>query len=134
MEDKQIDQLINQALRIQQRVPADLALRIEQQLDAAYLAEKSKKRVYYRRLATFVSSVAAVLLVSFVLFRPMRPASVHTVVWEDTYDNPQDAELAVYEAQVLLRGHWQKGMYEVDKSHAAISKSEVLIKKIVRRQ
>ena len=131
MNDKQIDELINQVLRDDQALPEGLSERLEQQIDAWAAAEKKETmRSSFRRrsLYWFSGAAAAIVLLCVGLFnltdlnRGKQPLA-------DTYDNPQEAAIAARKALAFMSVNLNKGIEQMNDAQQEMNKVNRILNK-----
>lgn len=133
MNDKQIDELINQVLREDQALPEGLSQRLEQQIDSwAAAGKKETPRSSFRKRFLYrLSGVAAIALLCVGLFQLFgdnrQPA--------DTYTDPQEAAIVAQEALALVSRNLNKGIEQMNDAQAEINKvNHILNKHLKDRQ
>ncbi len=134
MNDDKVNQLIDEALHSDMQVPTDLAERLEQRIDEAYVAEQVMKRRTIRCWIYSVSAVAASLLLVLTISMPKKsiePAMVYAdcIEIQDTYTDPTEAALAASEALKLLANNLNKGVKQMERTAQAINSTEQLMTK-----
>jgi hypothetical protein len=128
MTDKQIDELIEAALRDEQRLPEGFSRRLEQRIDALTAQEKPVAK-HRRRLGwrTGAAAVSAAVLTSVLVLRPEPPMA-------DTYTDPAEAAEAVTRALALLSTHYNEGLDRVAVATARINEANTLLFKTIQKE
>lgn len=111
MNDKHIDELIDQTLRDEQVLPEGFSLRLEQQIDAWAAAEQKKESPFRlrRRTLYWLSGAAAIALLCIGSL-PFLTTSRQT----DTYDDPREAAIVAQKALLLVSRNLNKGFQQVE--------------------
>lgn len=131
MNDKQIDELINQVLRDDQVLPEGLSERLEQQIDAWAAAEKKEtQRSSSRRrsLYWFSGAAAAILLLCIGLFN-LTDLSRGKQPLADTYNNPQEAAIAARKALAFMSVNLNKGIEQMNDARQEMNKVNRILNK-----
>lgn len=135
IDDKEIDALIEQALKEEQALPEGLSDRLSQSIDSWQQAEqqqRAKHRTLVVRLSFAVA--ASLLLLLFVKWNPSTPTeqelTASASIWEDTYTDPNEAAAAAQEALRLLSKNLNKGMNMASANTAKVGQ----VKEIVKEQ
>lgn len=135
IDDKEIDALIEQALKEEQALPEGLSDRLSQSIDSWQQAEqqqRAKHRTLVVRLSFAVA--ASLLLLLFVKWNPSTPTeqelTASASIWEDTYTDPQEAAAVAQEALRLLSKNLNKGMSMASANTAKVGQ----VKEIVKEQ
>ena len=134
MNDKQIDELIDRALRDEQELPEGLSQRLERFVDTLAEEEKTEtKRRPLRRTLGWIAGAAAVVavLVALVVARP--DAFVNTRM-ADTYTDPDEAAAAVEQALGMLSTNYNKGLDQVAHAAAEMEKANEIVFKTIQRE
>ncbi len=129
MNDKQIDELINQALREEQALPEGLSERLEQYIDTlADREEETKKRsLFSRRSFYLVGSVAAAMLIGLALFFQTEMNPKPTMA--DTFSDPEEAALVAQQALAFMSTQLNKGLAPVADAGKEINKVNEILNK-----
>ncbi len=115
--DKEIDALIEQAIKEEQALPEGLGDRLSQSIDAWQQAEQQHRTKCRQTLVVRLSFAVAASLLLLLLVK-WYPASSSTQqefvasisIWEDTYTDPKEASIAAQKALQLLSSNLNKGM------------------------
>lgn len=136
IDDKEIDALIEQALKEEQALPEGLSNRLSQSIDSWQQAEqhqRTKRRTLVVRLSS-LAVAASLLLLLFVKWNPSTPTeqelTASASIWEDTYTDPNEAAAAAQEALRLLSKNLNKGMNMASANTAKVGQ----VKEIVKEQ
>lgn len=132
IKDKDIDQLIDDALKEDLTLPEGLSERLEQAIDLAARQEtgereKGKKNLNARSYWLYaISSAAAALIAAlFLIFdEPARP--IHLT---DTYNDPHEAAIAAQHALALISTNLNKGLQKADEAQKEFQNAQQIIKK-----
>ena len=130
MNDKQIDELINKALREDGELPEGLSGRLEQYIDNLAAKEQKQKSPLMRRQFIYLfGGVAAAILIGFVLFLQTdnfyrKPTTA------DTFSDPQEAAIAANKALAFMSTQLNNGLDQVSDAEQEINK----VNKIVNKQ
>lgn len=135
MNDKQIDELIDRALRDEQALPEGLSERLERFVDT--LAEEetaaAESRPRRRRLGWVAgAAAAAAILAAVFVIRPETPAPDTPLA--DTYTDPAEAAVAVEQAFHLLSVNFNKGLDQVAHAAAEMERANELLLKIIQKE
>ena len=128
IKDKDIDQLIDKALKEDLTLPEGLSERLEQAIDLAARQEtnereKGKKNLNARSYWLYAISSAAAAL--FLIFdEPARP--IHLT---DTYNDPHEAAIAAQHALALISTNLNKGLQKADEAQKEFQNAQQIIKK-----
>ncbi len=129
MDDKKIDELINQALQEEQALPEGLSRRLEQQIDAWAAETEQKARSFPRRHTLYwLSGAAASALLCIGIFH-YEASYRDDGRLTDTYTNPRDAAAATEKAFLLLSQNLNKGISQVDNAGQEINKINNILNK-----
>lgn len=137
MDDKRIDELINEALREDMALPDGLAERLERRLDSLASradAEAGAPRVSIRaregrsprrRFLYALSGVAAALIgvVCYIGIESARPAKA------DTFTDPREAALVAQDALALLLRNLNKGLEQAREANREITRIQDIVNK-----
>ncbi|MBP7486915.1 MAG: hypothetical protein KA789_05725 [Parabacteroides sp.] len=130
MNDKQIDELINKALREDGELPEGLSGRLEQYIDNLAAKEQKQKSPLMRRQFIYLfGGVAAAILIGFVLFLQTdnfyrKPTTA------DTFSDPREAAIAANKALAFMSTQLNNGLDQVSDAEQEINK----VNKIVNKQ
>lgn len=132
IKDKDIDQLIDEAIIEDLTLPEDLSERLEQAIDLAARQEtsergKGKRNINARSYWLFaISSAAAALIAAlFLIFNePARPTHL-----TDTYNDPHEAAIAAQHALALISSNLNKGLHKADEARKGFQNAQQIIKK-----
>lgn len=130
MNDKQIDELINKALREEGELPDGLSDRLEKYIDNLAAKEKGQKvSMVRKRFIYWCSGVAAALMIGIALFfqtdnHYTKPTTA------DTFSDPREAAIAAHQALALLSTQFNKGLDQVSDAQQEVNK----VNKIVNKQ
>lgn len=132
MNDKQIDELINKALRDDLSLPEGVSERLEQQIDAwaAMDRKKTARPTIRKRSLYWLSAAAAVALLcigSFHLYIQDTGYSEHRLA--DTYTDPQEAAAAAQKALLLLSQNLNKGLDQMNDARQEMNKVNKILNK-----
>lgn len=134
MNDKQIDELIQQALQREQELPEGLGNRLEDYIDHLDAQEKRRKvSLAKKRSIYWFSGVAAALLLGIAIFfqaeeeTPMKP----TVA--DTFSDPKEAAQAAQEALALLSTQFNKGLEQVSDARQDVEKVNEIVRNNLKK-
>lgn len=130
MIDKEFDKLISTALDKDQDIPEGLSERLDSMIDnlerEEQLSSQSKNNRIVRHLFVWTSSIAACLLITFLLIKPKEPRFSDPIQYasliEDTYTNPKDAAIATEKALAILSEKFNLGIESVNNSKQKIDK------------
>lgn len=132
IKDKDIDKLIDEALKEDLTLPEGLSERLEQAIDLAARQEtgereKGKKNLNARSYWLYaISSAAAALIAALLLIfdEPARP--IHLT---DTYNDPHEAAIAAQHALALISTNLNKGLQKADEAQKGFQNAQQIIKK-----
>lgn len=131
MTDKQIDELIDRALKDENRLPEGLCRRLEEQIDSWAVQEKRGKRFGLRKQWLYrISGMAASLLLCIGIFIYNSTAGSQPRL-ADTYTDPQEAAVVAEKALLLLSDNLNKGFNQVNKAEKGIRKVNDILNKHV---
>lgn len=112
MNDKQLDEIINRALRDEKELPEGLSERLEKHIDLLAanekqtvkrsLLNKSKQTIYW------ISGIAAAMLIGIALFFQTETYEKPTLA--DTFSNPEEAALVAQDLLVFMSQQLNKGL------------------------
>ena len=130
MTDKQIDELIERALKAEQTLPEGLSRRLEQQIDRWEAQEEKGKQFQLHKHPIFywISGIAASLLLCVGVFFHATSSDTQNKL-ADTYTDPQEAAIAAEKALLLLSDNLNKGFAQVNEAGAEIRKVNNLLNK-----
>lgn len=130
MNDKRIDELIDQALRDEKELPEGLSQRLEQYVDSLIEDDKAGKTVRLKRRSLYwLSGVAAAVLLGVVLFFQTENMQIPQPTTADTFTNPQEAALAAQEALAFLSTQLNKGIDQVSDAKEEVDKVNQIVNK-----
>ncbi|MCE5227818.1 MAG: hypothetical protein LLG05_18420 [Porphyromonadaceae bacterium] len=130
MNDKQIDELINKALREDGELPEGLSGRLEQYIDNLAAKEKKQKSPLMRKHFIYLfGGVAAAMLIGFVLFL-QTDNFYNKPTTADTFSDPQEAAIAANKALAFMSTQLNNGLDQVSDAEQEINK----VNKIVNKQ
>lgn len=130
MNDKQIDELINKALREDGELPEGLSGRLEQYIDNLAAKEQRQKSPLMRRQFIYLfGGVAAAMLIGFVLFL-QTDNFYNKPTTADTFSDPQEAAIAANKALAFMSTQLNNGLDQVSDAEQEINK----VNKIVNKQ
>ena len=130
IKDKDIDKLIDEALKEDLTLPEGLSERLEQAIDLAARQEtgereKGKKNLNARSYWLYaISSAAAALIAALIFDEPARP--IHLT---DTYNDPHEAAIAAQHALALISTNLNKGLQKADEAQKEFQNAQQIIKK-----
>lgn len=129
MNDKHIEELIDQALRQEQDLPEGLSERLEGYLDGLAIEEHEKQAGRVRMRALYwLTGVAAALLLGIALFfqteNVNRPPTT-----ADTFNTPEEAAVAAQEALAFLSTQFNKGLDQVSEAKSEVDKVNEIVNK-----
>jgi len=130
MNDKHIDDLINQALHDDAQLPEGLSNRLEQYIDELAAGDHQKKTKHVKiRTLYWLAGVAASLLIGIAIFFQtekidMRPTTA------DTFSSPEEAAQAAQAALAFLSVQLNKGLDQASEAKSEVEK----VNKIVNKQ
>lgn len=129
MNDKEIDDLIDKALREEQELPEGLSDRLEQYIDQLETEEKGKQKSLFRKrfLITF-SSIAAALLLGVVIFFQTEKTNLQPTT-ADTFNDPYEAAEAAQKALAFLSLQFNKGVDQAVEAQQEIEKVNEIVNK-----
>ncbi len=130
MNDKQIEELINQALHEEQALPEGLSERLEQYIDTLAAQEEQQKKqrsLSLHRSFYMIGSVAAALLIGVVLFFQLE--TDRKPVMADTFSDPEEAALVAQQALAFMSTQLNKGLAPVADAGKEIDKVNELLNK-----
>ena len=132
MNDKHIDELIDQALREEQKLPQGLSERLELYIDQLAIEDQQKqlKRVKMRALY-WLTGVAAALLLGIALFFQTENANMRPTT-ADTFNNPEEAAIAAQEALAFLSTQLNKGLDQVSEAKSEVEKVNEIVNKQIK--
>lgn len=129
MNDKEIDDLINKALREEQALPKGLSERLERQIDSWAAEEEKKTRSFsLKRSLYWVSGIAAAILLCIGIFQYSTPLQPHEQM-ADTYTNPKEAAATAQKALLLMSQNLNKGFNQMDNAQQEINKVNNILNK-----
>jgi hypothetical protein len=130
MNDKQIDELINKALREDGELPEGLSGRLEQYIDNLAAKEQKQKSPLMRKHFIYLfGGVAAAMLIGFVLFL-QTDNFYNKPTTADTFSDPQEAAIAANKALAFMSTQLNNGLDQVSDAEQEINK----VNKIVNKQ
>jgi len=130
MNDKQIDELINKALREDGKLPEGLSGRLEQYIDNLAAKEQKQKSPLMRKHFIYLfGGVAAAMLIGFVLFL-QTDNFYNKPTTADTFSDPQEAAIAANKALAFMSTQLNNGLDQVSDAEQEINK----VNKIVNKQ
>ena len=130
MNDKQIDELINKALREDGELPEGLSGRLEQYIDNLAAKEQKQKSPLMRRQFIYLfGGVAAAMLIGFVFFL-QTDNFYNKPTTADTFSDPQEAPIAANKALAFMSTQLNNGLDQVSDAEQEINK----VNKIVNKQ
>lgn len=130
MNDKQINELIDKALRKEVALPEGLSERLEQQIAAWSVQEKNKPaRSSFRRYSLYWLSGAAVIALLCVGLFQLTDINSYNQKLADTYTNPKEAAVAAQKALLFMSKNLNKGIKQVDDAQEEISKVNSIVNK-----
>ncbi len=135
MNDKQIEERINQALRDEQTLPEGLSERLEQYIDTLADREEQqqqKRSLSLRRSFYMIGSVAAAILIGVVLF--FQIDSQQKPVTADTFSDPEEAALVAQQALAFMSTQLNKGLAPVADAGKEINKVNEILNKQFNEQ
>lgn len=132
MNDKQIDELINQVLHTNSCLPEGLSGRLEQQIDSWAAAEEKKARSSPQKQLLFrISGVAAAVLLCIGIFQIQ--SSFHNAnQMADTYTNPEEAAVAAQKALLFMSQNLNKGIDQARDARQEINKINNILNKHIK--
>ena len=123
MNDKQIDELIDKALREEQVLPKGISGRLEAKIDSWAASEKKKNRSLNRRHGLYwLSGIAAAALICIGIFGSDHPIPDPEHKLADTYTDPKEASIAAQKALLLLSQNLNKGIDQAKEAQEEINK------------
>lgn len=130
MTDKQIDELIERALKAEQTLPEGLSRRLEEQIDRWEAQEEKGKqfRLHKHSLFYWIGGIAASLLLCVGVFFHATSSDTQNKL-ADTYTDPQEAAIAAEKALLLLSDNLNKGFAQVNEAGVEIRKVNNLLNK-----
>jgi len=115
MNDKEIDELIRQALNDESRPPEGLAERLDNKINEWDAAEKQRVLPRRRPFIYWISGVAAAIAIAvgafFFVEKTVAPQNQQLA---DTYKDPRQAEIAASKALILLSENLNKGIDQMN--------------------
>ncbi len=130
MTDKQIDKLIDRALKAEQPLPEGLSRRLEQQIELWVAQEEDKGKRFHLRKQTFywMGGIAASLLLCVGIFFYTTLSNTPNRL-ADTYTDPQEAAIAAEKALLLLADNLNRGFAQIDNAEKGIQKINNILNK-----
>lgn len=129
MDNKRIDEMIDQVLREEQELPEGLSDRLEQYIDQLAAKEKRQKRTVGRKRALYwFGGVAAALLLGIAVFFQTEQAGLKPTT-ADTFSDPQQAAIAAQEALAFMSIQLNKGLDQVTEAHEEVNKVNDIVNK-----
>lgn len=131
MNDKQIDELIDQVLHKDQTLPEGLSQRLEQQIDTwSDAGKKEMPRSSFRRRSLYWLSgaSAAIFLLCIGLSELTDPERTDRRL-TDTYSNPQEAAAAAQKALAFLSSNLNKGIDQINDARQEMNKVNRILNK-----
>ncbi len=126
MNDRQIDELIEAALRQEQQLPEGLSARLEQFVDT--LAAQRKPKSKSRRLGWLTGAAAAAAVgVAVLIPRPQPPLA-------DTFTDPAEAAAAVEQALALLSTRYNEGLDRVARAAAEMEQANEIVFRTLKNE
>lgn len=132
MNDKQIDDLIDRALREEQALPEGLSERLESYIDQLAETEKAKKTPLHRGSAYWLTAVAASLLIGVALFFPADIFDRRATT-ADTFSDPEEAAIAAEEALVFLSTQFNKGIEQIEGARQEVETVNEIVNKQINK-
>lgn len=130
MNDRQIDELINKALREEQAIPEGLGKRLENKIDSWATEEEKKTRSLSRKRTLYwLSGIAAAVFLCIGIFQPDIPLSHSKHRLADTYSDPKEAAEAAQKALLFMSQNLNKGIDQAQEARQEISKVNDILNK-----
>lgn len=126
MNDKQMDELIDQALREEQALPEGLSERLESYIDR--LDEAEKKVSLRKRSVYWMVGVAASLLIGVALFFPVETIETKPAT-ADTFTDPEEAAVVAGEALAFLSMQFNKGVNQLEEAKQEVERVNEIVNK-----
>ncbi|MDH6314138.1 hypothetical protein M2137_002932 [Parabacteroides sp. PFB2-10] len=126
MNDKQMDELIDQALQEEQALPEGLSERLENYIDRL---DKAEKRVSMRKRSVYwMVGVAASLLIGVALFFPTETIETKPTT-ADTFSDPEEAAVVAGEALAFLSLQFNKGVNQLEEAKQEVERVNEIVNK-----
>lgn len=126
MDERNIDKLIEQALKEEQALPEGLADRLSQKID---LWEENERQARSRKRTLFLyaASTAAAVFLAFHVAPSLSLLQRDDVQMADTYSDPEEAAAAAQKALVLLSANLNKGIKQATASTQEMNRIENVV-------
>ncbi|WP_291528941.1 hypothetical protein [Bacteroides sp. UBA939] len=127
MNDKDLDKLIQEALRSDQELPEGLSGRLACSIEQ-WATDEKKHIVSHRKKRSlyWIGSVAASLIVGVAIFFQVENRYVGS---KDTFSDPREAAVAAQNALALLSTQLNKGLNQVSIAGEEVNKANVIADK-----
>lgn len=126
MDNKQIEELIDKALREEQALPEGLSERLEQYihtLPGTIRKIPPSSSSHHRRLSYGLGGIAASILLCIGLFQYTNTRQ------KDTYSNPAEAALVAQQALAFMSANLNKGFDQVKEARQNMTKANEILNK-----
>ena len=129
MNDKEINKLIQDALRDERELPEGLSDRLERHIDqlAAEEKESRKPSPAKKRSLYWISGIAASFLLAMAIFFQIEKPVYPTMA--DTFNDPQEAAIAAQNALAFLSTQFNKGLEQVSEAGKEVDKVNEIVNK-----
>lgn len=127
MNDKEIDELIQKAIRQESELPEGLSNRLEQHIDRLAAGEKERSISLRRKPSSmyWFTGVAASLLLGIIVFFQTENNRVGEMA--DTFQDPQEAAIVAEKALAFLSTQFNKGLTQVSEAQGEVDKVNEIV-------
>lgn len=130
MNDKEMNRLIQEALRNERELPEGLSDRLEQYIDQLAADEKKisvsparRRSIYY-----WVGGIAASFILAVAIFFQVESQPV-TPTMADTFTDPTEAAIAAQDALAFLSTQLNKGLDQVNEAGKEVNRINTIVNK-----
>ncbi|MDL2221516.1 hypothetical protein LJC35_03060 [Parabacteroides sp. OttesenSCG-928-N08] len=128
MKEYNMDEQMKQLMEQEKELPEGLSFRLEQYIDTLAAEEEKQKNVRrsLRQRRYTIGGVAAAVAAAFLLFFQIES---RITTPDDTFDNPEEAALAAYEALGFLSQQLNKGLEPLSEAGKEVEKVNKILDK-----
>jgi len=129
MNDKEINKLIEEALRDDRELPQGLSNRLEHHIDQLAADEKVKGNFPTRKRSIYwFTGIAASLLLGVAIFFQVERSPI-TNTMADTFNDPKEAALVAQDALALLSTQFNKGLDQASEASKEVDRINTIVNK-----
>lgn len=130
MNDKEINRLIQEALRKERELPEGLSDRLEQHIDQLAADEKRISVSPARRSSVYywLGGIAASFILGIAIFLQVESQPL-TPTMADTFTDPTEAAIAAQDALAFLSTQLNKGLDQVNEAGKEVNRINTIVNK-----